>query len=199
MKKNTTAPVTVPISCLGYDTTKEVSTLHSVPPQNHAGASLQSAEKRMRLRGALNAYADTIRVKPVQSNKELIERGEQYFKFCADRLLYPTREGLASFCGYSDSIFFQWPRISGGRFQDGRESTSDILDRLKGIIDSIEGDLVQDGSVDKIQWIFRRKAQSGWVEKQPEIIPTPSVPDVLPPEEIEKLLPELVSKSWINE
>jgi len=184
---------TVPVSKLGYDTTKKIDSLHSVPPQNHRGASLQTDDKRLRLASALNAYSDTLTVPPVNSNEELINRAEQYFKFCADRLLYPTYEGLAAFLGYDNTIFFKWPRIDGEKFHDGLESTTDILLRCRAVIDAVDGDLVSDGSVDKIQWIFRRKAQSGWVEKVPDNNQPAfrAASDILSPEEIAKLLPDL--------
>lgn len=185
--------VNVPVSKLGYDTQKELATMKSVPPQSQGPASLQSAEKRLRLAGALNAYSDTLTVAPVRSNRELLERGEQYFKFCADRLLYPTYEGLAAFCGYSNNIFFRWGN-TGGPFHDGPDTTGEVLERLKAVIDAIDGDLVADGSIEKVQWIFRRKAQSGWVEKtQVEVVDDKkAVPDALPPEEIAKMLPGLI-------
>lgn len=181
---------------LGVPVNKTVKSMKSIPPQMQVPASIQTDEKRARLVHVLSSYSDCVRLPPVQSNAELLERGERYFKYCAEQQLYPTFEGLATFLGYSHGIYQRWIDPPGGqqRFPDGFETTSDILKRLRAIIEAIDGDLASGGDIPPVPWIFRRKATSGWKETTEVELKThdgPTVPDALSPEEVARYLPDL--------
>ena len=136
-----------------------------VPPMAAPQAEvMRDEEKRFRMSRVLNQYARTINIQPVRSNAELQERGQDYFRFCADRRLYPTVEGLASFCGYSSRQLLRWERGEVTGFKDGSITTAEIVERLKGIIDSMDADLVLGGEIPSIPWIFRRKVLNQWAE-----------------------------------
>lgn len=167
--------------------------LHRIPPAVQAQAAVMSSDdKRQRAAYILAQYNQTLTMRPVKSNAELIERAQDYFDFCMRKRLYPTIEGLASFCGYGSRTLLYWQNHERNGFSDGDESTADIVSRLKGIIDSLDGDLALAGEINPISWIFRRKATSGWVEANKLTIETTGG-ESRPPlsaEEIARRLPD---------
>ena len=177
---------------LGIDVTVEHKPR---PPQMAIPAAIDTDPKRVQLSRALYAYAGTLHKRPVQSNAELLERAEEYFKYCADWNLYPTMEGLAVYLGYSHEMYHRWTQMSGERFKDGDIPTSDILERIRGIIEAIDGDLVVSGAIPAVPWIFKRKAQSGWSDapRPDNNLMQGADPDCLSPEQIIKILPYLPS------
>lgn len=168
--------------------------LRSIPPQNQKAAIIMADdEKRARLASAMSAYCGTLHVMPVKSNAELIQRGEEYFKFCAQRRLVPTVEGLSSYVGYAVRTLLSWQNKERSGFHDGEETTGEIVERLKGVIDAIDGQLAADNDIPFLVWCFRRKALSNWVEAQKIQIETTGGGDTNKPltaEEIARRLPD---------
>lgn len=162
-----------PVFKIPDDTTQPKRSLKGVPPQQQAKAVVMSDDgKRDSLAATMAAYCNTLTVSPVKSNAELMERGTDYFRFCAKRRLFPTIEGLASYCGYAVRTLLSWQNHERPGFHDGEESTAQIVERLKGVIDATDGELVMRGEIPAIPWIFKRKATSGWVEAQKLTIET---------------------------
>ncbi len=167
--------------------------LHRIPPQNQTQALIMASdEKRERCSYVLAQYAHTLQMKKVRSNEELINRGFDYFKFCADRKLVPTVEGLASFCGINIRTLLAWQKKELHGFNDGEMETSEIVDQLKGILDAVDGDLALSGEISAIAWIFRRKVLNRWIEAQKIEIETTGGEEKPPlsAEEIARRLPD---------
>lgn len=169
------------------------SGLHRIPPQSQPAAVIMSSDsKRDTCASVLAEYKNCLLVTPVKSNLELIERGESYFKFCAERRLFPTIEGLASYLGYGVRTLLAWQNGERSGFSDGEQDTAEIIERLKGAIDALDGDLVMRGEIPPIPWIFRRKAVSGWVEAQKIQIETARKEESQPltADQIARMLPD---------
>lgn len=159
-------------------------------------------EKRQMVEKTLRDYAETLDITPVRSNAELKQRGREYFLFCAERRLVPTVEGLASFCGYSAMQLRRWEHGQSGGFSDGLENTSAIVERLKALIDAVDGELSSTGVINPVCWIFRRKAVSNWVESSRLEIVSGNGNEISPPlspEEIARRLPDPDADYSVND
>lgn len=175
--------------------TRPVASMQGIAPQiQPAVAVMASDEKRGHMSAVLNQYKRRILdATPVRSNAELLRRGYEYFDFCADRRLYPTIEGLATYIGYSTRQLLRWEKKESVPFQDGERSTAEIVEMLKGVLEAVDAELVLDGAIPAIPWIFRRKTISGWVEATQLQIVTNNDQDNRPPltpEEIARRLPD---------
>lgn len=110
--------------------TKPITTLRGIPPQNQAAAQVMADPSKREYAGnLLLALSDAYRMEPVRSNRELAERIEDYFRFCGERQILPTMEGMALYCGFSRQTFNDWLHDRNHGFADRflGFSTSDIV------------------------------------------------------------------------
>lgn len=164
-----------------------------IPPQSRGAVEImQSDEKRARMAHVLLAYTDCLKMRKVKDIQELRERGQDYFRYCGEQRLIPTFEGLATYLGVSLKTLMNWERKKSTPFlEEYPGELSDEVMRLKGIVESIDGDLATAGDIAPVPWIFRRKAISGW-EDRATVSLVDNRESVLPPprttEEIARLV-----------
>ena len=164
-----------------------------IPPQLKGAAEImQSDEKRARMAHVLLAYTDCLKMRKVKDIAELRKRGAEYFEYCGEQRLIPTFEGLATYLGVSTATLLNWERGKSTPFMEEYPGElSEAVANLKGIVESIDGDLATAGDIAPISWIFRRKAISGW-EDRATVSLVDNRQSVLPPprttEEIARLV-----------
>ena len=150
----------------------------------------------------LNALAKAYAMRPVQSNRELAERIEDYILYCSDNQVLPTVEGLALYCGYSRSTFFDWRSGRNHGFRDEPEpglTTSALVEKAYTLLQSFDADMAMNGRVSPVGYIFRAKANWRYDDRATiEIVQdNGGLRRPLTPEEIARNLPEPMDTSDI--
>ena len=107
----------------------------------------------------------------VQSDEELAERFDDYFKRCAMRGQVPTVEEMCMSTGYAQSTIWDW---ENGRRQGFSNSTAEIIKKAKDVLKTFDAKLVISGKLNFLAYCFRAKNYYGMVDKQ-EMVLTPNV------------------------
>lgn len=94
---------------------------------------------------------------PVKSNDELKARIESYLEDCATNSQLPTVEKLFLCLGYTIKTIEGWYNGKYGREKWVDESTIEILDMGKQVIQAIDSELVQNGKIGEKSYMFRSK------------------------------------------
>ncbi len=149
--------------------TKPIASMKNVPPQCQAEKIIMSSdENRHYMAGVLQRVSGFIRMKKVNSNKELMERIDDYFRYCIDEEVPPTWEGLGLYCGYSRKTLHQWSTGAVKGFPDTESgfTTQDIAQKAREILATLDATLVTTGKIPAIPYIFRGCNYYGLVNKQ---------------------------------
>jgi transcriptional regulator with XRE-family HTH domain len=107
----------------------------------------------------------------VQSDAELAERIDDYFRRCALRGQVPTVEEMCMSTGYAQSTIWDW---ENGRRQGFSNSTAEIIKKAKDVLKTFDAKLVISGKLNFLAYCFRAKNYYGMVDKQ-EMVVTPNV------------------------
>lgn len=109
----------------------------------------------------------------VQSEEELAQRFDDYFRYCAENGVYPTLEEMYVATGYSFDTVRDWAR---GKYESGLgKNVRDIIICAKDVIRTLDAKMVVDGEIDNVTYFFRAKNFYGMADQQ-EIVVTPNNP-----------------------
>ena len=101
--------------------------------------------------------------KPVENDEELCERLVDFFNKCAETRQLVTVEKMCLAIGYPVQTVVTW---DNGTNQGFSPITSLIIKKAKNIIASQDAELVADGKINNIAYIFRAKNYYGMSDKQ---------------------------------
>lgn len=149
--------------------TRPIRSLKGVPPQCQAAAVMMSSdENREYAANILHEVSDFVKMPRVQSNAELQERINDYFDFCVEKRIPPTWEGMALYCGYTRSAFFDWATGRSKGFKDEKSdlTTNVIVQKAREVLAVFDATLVITGKIPVIPYIFRACNYYGMVNKQ---------------------------------
>ena len=143
---------------------------------------------------AILAGRMAMRMSPVQSNAELQERLDEYFRMAQLREIPPTVEEMALYTGYTTEAFHDWRKGRRKGFLDEPQpgvTTAQIIKKAMDLMHNVDAVLTESGKLNTVAYIFRSKNYYNMVDKQ-EITVSPSENSTIPlsPEEIAKRLPD---------
>lgn len=127
----------------------------------------------------------------VNSNAELAERLDKYFKYCAENNIVPTVEEMCLYTGYSIQTVWDWEKGRTHPFDEGElnVSTSEIIKNAKSFMRAFDAKLVQAGKLNPVTYIFRAKNYYGMTDKQEvEVTKTNQLGDNMTDDELAKKL-----------
>ena len=112
-----------------------------------------------------HAFAD-----PVQSDEELCERLEFFFRNCSETRQLATVEKMCLSLGMTKESVFD---IIEGKNKGFSRETSQILKKAKDFIAAIDAELALEGRIAPVVYIFRGKNYHGMRDQQ-EVVLTPN-------------------------
>ena len=176
--------------------TRANASLRRVPPQNQRDVQIMASDaKRDEAARVIGTIVEAYHMKPVRSNKELNERVEQYFKFCVERRIIPTVEGMALYTGYTRSTWWDWRSGRNKGFSDMESgfTTSDIVQKSVEMLACFDATLVMGGAFNPISYIHRAANYYGLQQRQVVTFENTDniMREALSPEEIAKNLPDI--------
>lgn len=135
-----------------------------------------------------------MRMSPVQSNAELLERLDEYFAMAQGREIPPTVEEMSLYCGYTPEALRGWQDGFRKGFPDEPApglSTATIIKKAMSLMHNVDAVLTEAGKLNTVAYIFRSKNYYNMVDKQEiTIAPNENTTTPLSPEEIAKRLPD---------
>lgn len=156
---------------------------------------MSSEENRGLLSETIASVRRALRMRPVQSNAELLERLEEYMAVIQDRRVPPTIEELSLYLGMTVQTLYDIRIGTNLGFPDQPypgATTLKIIERVIDGLHSIDAVQAMKRQADNTTYIFRSKNYYGMKDTREQAINVNlRTPDVLPPEQIAKLLPEL--------
>lgn len=178
-----------------FSTAEELKGQRSTLPYVQARKEILDDPESMSLIGkAILAGRMAMRMPPVQSNAELQERLDEYFKMAQFREIPPTVEEMALYCGYTAQTIRDWAAERRKGFRDEPQpgiTSAMIVKKALNLMHQIDAVLTESGKLNTVAYIFRSKNYYNMVDKQ-EITVSPSENSTVPlsPEEIAKRLPD---------
>ena len=177
-----------------FSTAEELKAQDSPLPYTRARKELLESPEGMSLIGkAILAGRMAMRMPPVQSNAELQERLDEYFRMAEQREIPPTVEEMALYCGYTAQTFKDWRAGRNKGFPDEKPGvkTSTICKKAMDLMHQIDAVLTESGKLNTVAYIFRSKNYYDMADRQ-EITITPSENSTAPlsAEEIAARLPD---------
>lgn len=156
---------------------------------------MSSEDNRDFLSEIISAGRRAFRMMPVRSNEEMMKRIEEYFSIVQGRRVPPTVEEFCLYLGFGVQAVRD--RINGVvlGFPDIQPygTTQEILTRAMDVLHTADAIQAMRKMSDNSVYIFRSKNYYGMQDtKDQPITINLTTPDALPPEQIAKLLPELV-------
>lgn len=106
----------------------------------------------------------------VQSDEEICDRLEQFFRTCTETRQLATVEKMCLTLGMTRDQVFD---IIEGRQKGFSRNTPSILKKAKDFISSIDAELAQEGRIQPVVYMFRAKNYYGMADKQ-EVVLTPN-------------------------
>lgn len=137
-------------------------------PQSTAGIS--GAAVSVAIEHVMAAF----KMPKVQNDAELIARQIEYFEQCRENGAYPTVEGLALYCGYTRSHFWE---IEAGKKKGFTTETANIIKKGKEFIAAIDAEMVNRGDMNFTTYIFRSKNYYGLRDQVDHILTTGTADD----------------------
>jgi len=122
-------------------------------------------------------------LKPVTSNKELLQRINSYFEECELNCQLPTIEKMFLGLGYTRQAVENWYAGNVGTDRWVNKDTIEILERGKQVIAAIDSELVQLGKTKEISYVYRSKNFYGMQDKTTTEI-QPVITQTYSPEEL---------------
>jgi hypothetical protein len=129
------------------------------------------------------------------TDDEIADRLTEYFQRTLGQGKLPTVEGMCLALGY--------PRETIWRWENGAEGSTPfrctVIKKAKDIIAAYDANLVAEGKLNPVTYIFRSKNYYGMKDQQEHVI-TPNNPlgDATSPEEIKKRLDEGIPEDIID-
>lgn len=166
-----------------------------LPKNERALRWMSSEENRGLLSETIASVRRALRMKPVQSNYEMLERLEEYLSIVQDRRVPPTLEELSLYLGFTLQMVLEIRDGTNLGFPDQPypgATSAKILERVIDALHSVDAVQAMKRQADNTTYIFRSKNYYGMKDTREQAINVNlRTPDVLPPEQIAKLLPEL--------
>ena len=135
-------------------------------------------------------------VKPkAVTDDEIAERLTEYFQRTLGQGKLPTVEGMCLALGYPRETIWRWENGAEGSTPFRRT----VIKKAKDIIATYDANLVAEGKLNPVTYIFRSKNYYGMKDQQEHVI-TPNNPlgDATSPEEIKKRLDEGIPEDIID-
>lgn len=129
------------------------------------------------------------------TDDEIAERLAEYFERTLGQGRLPTVEGMSLALGYSRETLWRWENGAEGSTPARRT----LIKRAKELIAAYDANLVAEGKLNPVTYIFRSKNYYGMKDQQEHVI-TPNNPlgDASSPEEIKKRLEEGIPEDIIK-
>lgn len=125
----------------------------------------------------------------ISDPEQIKQRAKEYFNFCAENDRKPQWTGLANWLGVSRDTLNSW---ENGEYRGSTHS--DLIKRIKSIIEEIIVECGNNGDIQQVFAIFQLKAQHGWRDQQELVlIPQSPLDNVPQAEEIATKYAELPS------
>ena len=105
------------------------------------------------------------------TNEEIAERLEHFFTRCFENKEIPTVEKMSLALGYDRKTLWAWE--TGG--EGSTPARRNLIKKAKELIASFDAEMVQEGKLNPVTYIFRAKNYFGLTDKQ-EYILTPNNP-----------------------
>jgi len=128
--------------------------------------------------------------KPPKDEKELAERLNDYFKECAEQERMPTVENMALALGVTRFTLWDW--------ENGRSRSpeySHMIKKAKELMGAIDADLVAQGKIPQITYIFRAKNYYGMKDQQ-DVVLTPNTSPLGEQKDAEGLQKKYLEKTY---
>lgn len=119
------------------------------------------------------------------SDEEIRDRLNYFFVTCFENGEVPTVEKMSLALGYDRKTLWAW--------ENGREGStptrSNLIKKAKELLASFDAEMVTEGKINPVTYIFRAKNYFGLVDKQEHVL-TPNNPlgDINNPDEIKQRL-----------
>lgn len=156
---------------------------------------MASEDNRDFLSEVIAAGRRAFNMKPVRSNEELVQRIQEYFSIAQGRRVPPTMEEFGLYLGYSSRDVLAWANGSNPGFADTETygTTMQISTRAIDILHNADAVQAMRRISDPSTYIFRSKNYYDMHDTAPaQLQITFATPEALPPDQIAKMLPELV-------
>lgn len=123
--------------------------------------------------------------------EQVKERCDWYFNHCVENDMRPSMAGLCNAIGISRWAFHKW--CAGER----RNTHQEYCIRIKGLLEELMEDYMQNGKINPVSGIFLMKNNFGYQDKQ-EVVLTPNTPMGEPtsPEELQRKYIEATSGDY---
>lgn len=134
----------------------------------------------------------------INSDEQVEQRINDYFDYCIEAQLRPTVEGLSLALGIDRKTMYNWETgKTRAQFSDYRLH---VIKKAKDYIAFLMSDLVMEGKINPVTWIFYAKNYFGMSDKQ-EVILTPNNPlgENVSQEEIQQRLLEATASNYCDE
>ena len=177
-----------------FSTEDELRKKPAVPQLIGLKEIVDSPEARSVIGEAILAGRKAIRMRPITSNAEFIQRIDEYFEMAQNRSLPPTVEEMSLYCGYTSQTFRDW--VVGRRkgFSDEPEpglTTAEIAKKAIEMMHNVDAVMAETVMKNPAAYIFRSKNYYGMADRQ-EITVTAAENSSAPlsVEDIAKQLPD---------
>lgn len=155
---------------------------------------MDTEDNRDLLAEVISAGRRAFRMKPVTSNRELLERIDEYFSVVQGRRVPPTVEEFSLYMGFSVATLYKLisGQNSGYPDQIYGLSTGEIFKKALDMLHQADAIQASKRIADPATYIFRSKNYYGMRDNaDAPITINVTVPEALPPEQIAKMLPDL--------
>ena len=167
------------------------NTRSPAPAARHNRELMENEEGRSFLAEAVRAGRLAFKMKPVQSNAELLERIDQYFETVENRRVPPTVEEFGLFIGYTSHQLFDWMSGHSRGFPDQPYpgcTTANVCQKVVNLLHTLDAAQVAKNQMNSVAYIFRSKNYYGMVDKQEITVEASQKDQPLSPDEIAKRL-----------
>lgn len=164
---------------------KEVTNYKGNAPQNKMAVIEEDEKKRSFMAKTLkNCYSFfKMGLSPIKSNEELIERLDFFFTQCEETQQIPTIEKMALVLGYTTVTLNNLTYETDKAPKWVTPETGHIIKKAKQTIAAMDADLVQEGKIQPVVWMFRAKNYYGMRDQQ-EIVVTPGAENTYNPDDL---------------
>lgn len=124
-------------------------------------------DKQLAIRNSMENILSIWKNPMVKDEEEAIERTDEYIKGCIQRGLRPSVEGWALALGTTRSSLWDW--------ETGRRHgplSADFVKKAKELFAAFDADMVNQGRMNPVTYIFRGKNYYGMKDQQ-DIVVTP--------------------------